>query len=254
MDRYRQMTNKEKLRAHALRREGLAYETIAETLSGEAEDGRKFDRATIYRVCKNMPDSPLDEPFRWHKLEEYGIPWEASGFIMDMLNEVHKFRGFVIKYKNELPFIVPARLIPTFREVIWWWRVHQATPEIPQQVGYLGDISELSNSFVVREMAHELLKLPLETADLEACLALKPWLNEERHSDYHEMVELGVVPPVNVEMEDMTSAIRRDLFLKAGEKMPVLSLPPRTSHPELLFSQQFKMYEEAMTSTEGEES
>jgi hypothetical protein len=96
MDRYRQMTNKEKLRAHALRREGLAYENIAETLSREAEDRRKFDRATICRVCKNMPVSPLDTAFEWHKLEEYGIPWEASGFIMDMLNGVHKFRGFVI--------------------------------------------------------------------------------------------------------------------------------------------------------------
>jgi hypothetical protein len=94
------MTNKEKLRAHALRREGLSYAEIAETLSDESEDGRKFDRATIYRVCKNMPVSPLDAAFEWHKLEEHGIPWEASSFIMEMLGATYECTQWVIENRQ----------------------------------------------------------------------------------------------------------------------------------------------------------
>jgi hypothetical protein len=245
MYHYRQMTNKEKLRANALRREGRTYADIADVLSDESEDGRKFDRATIYRVCKNMPESPLDDPFRWYQIKEHGIPWEASGFIMQMLDGAYHARQWTIENRETLGQGA-LEFTPTFREVIWWWRVHEATPEIAQQVGRLADIRSLGDLFVTREIAHELLALPLETADLEACLALKPWLNEERHSNYHKMVELGVVPPVNVEILDVRKPIMGNLIRElVREKRPpelagwlIRSSVISREHPELLASQQ----------------
>ena len=84
MEHYRQMWDSEKIKAYQLRREGMSFQTIADNLSKDADDGRKFDRATILRVCRSMPDSPLEQPFEWHRLEEYGLPWEASGYLLKM--------------------------------------------------------------------------------------------------------------------------------------------------------------------------
>jgi hypothetical protein len=47
-------------------------------------------RSTIYRARKNVPNSPLDEPFQWHKLEQYGIPWEASGYLLTLWHGIWK--------------------------------------------------------------------------------------------------------------------------------------------------------------------
>ena len=93
--RYRQMKDSEKIRASQLRGDGETYQGIANILSQEAEDGRKFDRATVYRVCRSIPNLPLDQPFEWHRLDEYTLPWEAGGYILDMWREIQKFRVFL---------------------------------------------------------------------------------------------------------------------------------------------------------------
>jgi hypothetical protein len=225
--------------------------------------GREREIGSDKRVARLINDllekhSPKDSPFEWHRMEEWGIPWQASDFILQMLNEEYeKKKGIIESRESALESEWWAKYQPgwwpeihdytaTFRQVIWWWRVHQAAPEIPQHVGELTDIRDLGDSFAVRELVSELLDSPSEAADLEACLALKPWLDEERHSNYHEMVELGVAPPIKLEFMDMTSPTRRGLLSQVRGRIP-LELVGRLrsqamlkpEHPELLSSQQW---------------
>ena len=126
MERFRQMTHKEKLRAYNLRREGHSYQSIADMLSNDAEDGRKFDRSTIYRVCQSMPSLPVDEPFELIDLEEYGIPWEASAYLLEMwaFAQEHSYFPEIPKY---VVWQIPKE---SFRQARWWWRVHLAAPDL----------------------------------------------------------------------------------------------------------------------------
>jgi hypothetical protein len=190
----------------------------------------------------------LDSPFQWSRMELCGLPWETSSFIMEMLADVYQGNEWEAISRGKVPTGHFFSAIPTFREVIWWWRVHQSCPEIATQVGDLFDIRVLGSSFVIREVANEVIALPLETADLEACLALKPWLNEERHSNYHRKVDLGVVPPLNLELSDRTHPVRKKLLDEvSGQRPPELATwlllhgPFRGEHPELLSSQRFEM-------------
>jgi hypothetical protein len=237
-------------------------ETYQHLCSLKEFKGREDEIGSEKRVGRLINDllekvTPKDSPFEWHRMEEFGLPWEASGFIMQMLGEAYRAmpRGVSVVTGNSLiteiltedrnregpawPNFFPPVFIsfPTFREVIWWWRVREAAPEIAQQVGVLSDIRWLADFFTLREIAHELFNLPLVTADLEACLALKPWLSEDRHSDYHEMVDFEVVLPVPWGglypfMEELPEEIARSTpFLHAVNM----------EHPELLCSQQSDM-------------
>jgi hypothetical protein len=76
-------------------------------------------------------------------------------------------------------------------------------------------------------------------------MALKPWLNEERHANYHWMVDLGVVPPVNTALDDLWCATRRSLLQEVARQRPpelagglLWSGTISSEHPELLSSQQ----------------
>ena len=179
-------------------------------------------------------ESLLDSPFRWYNMgacREYGLPWQASGFIMDMLAMIQGINAELATIKEEL------RLTPTLREVLWWWRVHQAAPEIATYVGILFDIYLLASAFLFRELSRELLAVPTDTADLEARLAVKPWLNERRHQQYHRLLDLKLVVPVQG-WGEVSSALNVTSRLMPLEWVAdhVIKLP---EHPELLYSQQF---------------
>ena len=209
--RYRQMRDPEKIRASKLRRQGMSYQAIADALSDEAKDGRRFDRATIYRVCRAMPESPLDEPFEWHRLEEYELPWEAGAYLLEtwrivMDGEINQFKEL-------------GQVLPTVRQVKWWWRIHQAAPEI----GSKSDVWFLAQRFVNRELTHQVLNKPLFLADLEANLAYKPWEgwpeNLERFEAYMKAVSEGRIPQIQIDdVEDiMWATTREDSFIVATQ-------------------------------------
>jgi hypothetical protein len=183
------------LRAYQLWRTGLGPTAIEEKLSEEF--GKAVSDRTIAIWVKgfkglNPVTVDLDAPFEWYRMDKYGLPWEASSFFMDMMTLWYLERTWLAESGpgNAVSFT------PTVREAIWWWRLHQAAPEVGQQIGSLWDIQLMAAQFVYREMALELLGIPMETADLEARLVLKPWLDQEHHEDYHRAINAGVIPPL----------------------------------------------------------
>jgi hypothetical protein len=183
--RYRQMTDKEKLRVYELRRKDrLSFSAIAEELSNEAEDGRKFDRATIYRVCKNLPDSPLDEPFQWQKLEEYGIPWEASGFLLSLWHGIWERK--LVESTEEAERI-------TAREVLWAWRVHLAAPDISPAHTLMW-----ARRFAGNEIGHLVSGMELNFEGLYQALAYRDFEGEAQAEIYGKALEEGRVKPAAI--------------------------------------------------------
>jgi hypothetical protein len=205
----------QQLRAYQLWRVGLGPSAIEEKLAEEFE--KTVSDRTIALWVKgfkalNPETVNLDAPFEWCRMHKYGLPWEASSFFMGML-------AIGISKKTWLAELGRGNVVsftPTVREAIWWWRVHQAAPEISERVGTLWDIQALAARFVYREMALELLAVPMDTEDLEACLVLKPWLDVKHHNNYHKAVKLGVVPPLKVTSPDQTGAA-----IRASAERPV---------------------------------
>lgn len=216
-----------------LRRAGKSDEVIAQEL--EKLFGHKYHRTSIYRARKKYLDLGQDAPFLWHRMgeyREYGLPWEASALVMDMTGMILRINNGLANMDARAP-----QLAPTVREALWWWRVHQAAPEIARDMGVFFDIYWLASSFVFRDLNHELLGVPMETEELELRMAVKPWLNEERHKEYHQMVDRGVVPNVHpgFEMIHLLAMVANLPSEWVGSGSIKLSL-----HPELLYSQQYK--------------
>lgn len=200
MERHRQMTDEERLRAYKLRGEGNTYQAIADTLSQEAEDGRQFDRATIYRACRAMPRSHLDEPFQWHRLEEYGLPWEASSYLLTMWRDGQE--GKLLPTKKR--YVMPP---PSVREVRWWWRIHLADPDTDMR-----GVWATAQQFVARELLHALLDKTVDMSDLMAYLAYRPWTDGEHLSTYLRAVKEGRIPAVK--------QFSMDLLDRAVDELP----------------------------------
>ena len=182
--RYRQMTGVEKLRLRHLRnRERLSFKAIADTLSQEAADGRKFDRVTIYRAYKSMPDLPVDAPFQWHKMnsQDNELPWGASAYLLE-------FWRFALE-SSVYPLEDTAVALPSVREARWWWRVHLADPDLE-----MSGVLNLAKAFELRELFHDVLGIPLEVEDLEALLGYKPWQDDEKLHVYLRAIEEKRIP------------------------------------------------------------
>ena len=214
-------------RAYDLFLEGSGPAAILRMLEDEFEE--PVSARTVATWVKSFKElSPgtvsLDSPFEWHRLEEYGLPWEASAYLLEMWafvqeNEIYEARGFTI----------PP---PTIRQVRWWWRVHLAVPELD-----MADVWVLAQRFAFRELAHEVLGQPSGMADLEAHLAYKPWEgwpdSTEKLERYHRAIEEGRIPPLRfykamIVGPQMDKAMVRSML---GSQMFV------PGYPELLFSQ-----------------
>lgn len=167
----------QQVRAYQLHQQRFGAGAI--TLQLELEFEAPVSRRTVERWIGGFPkDSELDSPFEWHRMEEYGLPWEASAFLLEMLFAARESR---------LNHLLPE---PTVRQARWWWRVHLAAPEIRDP----DDLILLAQRFVSREIAHDILGSPLDLGDLQALLAYKRWRNDARRERYLAATTEGRIP------------------------------------------------------------
>jgi len=186
------------LRAYQLFRDELGQTAIAVQLE-EAFENPVSERTvgSWIRGFKSLNPTTLDldATFAWHKLEDYGLPWEASSYLLAIsrLSSEEAIEGHYYR--------------PTNRQARWWWRIHQAVP----QIDVLSDVWFLAQRFVNRELIAEVLGRPLEFDDLEAHLAYKPWEgwpdNPDRFKVYFLAIRKGLIPVVeNDNTDDLEQA------------------------------------------------
>jgi len=178
-----------------------------------------------------------DQPFEWHRLEEYGLPWESSSFLLPMWAWVRESGPFPT-FDMNFP-------LPTIREVRWWWRIHLAMhlpkpPSIPKgkslnvQELHYSQVWTISQLFLVRDLTSHLLGKPLELADLEGYLAYRAY-DPDQLPTYLEAVEKGRVPPIPVPLREEEFPIDKAPdypFLRLIPK--VLSGDPDAVFPDLI--------------------
>ena len=149
----------------------------------------------------------LDSPFQWHLCQSYGIPWEAGPFLLEMcyvMQHIDLQTDGNFEHTTEDGLTVGLIHLPLVREVVWWWRIHLAAPELGKDIGTANHIRSIAGEFVSRELLHEILGRPLEVADLEAWLTWKPWLSKDRDAEYRQAVKRGIIPPVHTEPRERT--------------------------------------------------
>jgi len=135
----------------------------------------------------------LDAPFHWQDIDsyaEFGLPWEAGAFINEMWFAIEQDVLMLPLDGEDYLRVVP----PTVRRARWWWRIHQACPEItaPRKGIWPGlgrdfgplDLAFLAENFLEREVAHDVLGLPLDMDGFAALIRYKPWLTQSRFLAY----------------------------------------------------------------------
>jgi hypothetical protein len=183
----RWLTDEEKIMAKTLRQNGHSYEEIAKAISEVAEDGHKPNRSTVYRAIRNMPESSEDVPFEWHRMGEYGLPWEASHYLLEMwaqLNESEAGFDLDSTYSRK---VQTAEL--TVRQAKWCWRVHLSAPDL----GFR-DTWQKAQDFVYEERRCDFLGKPFDAEDLWAYLAYGEWRSEDHRKRYRKAVNERRIP------------------------------------------------------------
>lgn len=162
----------------------------------------------------------LDAPFEWRRLQVYGVPWEASDFLLRMWAYVREGRQLFAIVGG---FYIP---LPTAREALWWWRIHSAAPELN-----MSNVWWLAQRFVFRELAHHALAEPLELSDLEAHLAYKPWASQEKHRTYLRAIADKRIPPIQTRTLGKYSETMRLLTNRESD----VDVPPDAEHNHRVF-------------------
>jgi len=167
----------------------------------------------------------LDSPFVFNKMEDYGLPLDASAYLLQLLTSWADGR---------------LSWWPWVRDMRWVWRVHRAAPELE-----LPDVWGLAQMFTTRERASDLAGNPDNFEDLYAYLAIKPWINERNLETYKRAyisIAEGLMQPINVEHETTSQDdFRRSAFTLLRERDdPVTLITSRVAarllfgHPEVL--------------------
>ena len=172
----------------SLRAQGKSIDQILNDLGDD-----RVSRGTVAKYTKQFDNSHETDkeryhPFEWHRLEEYGLPWESSAYLLEMWMRIREY--WADEDKSAPP--PGPRLPPTVRQVRWWWRVHLA---VPDGVNTL-DIYFWAEHLVRREMFSEVLDSPLDVADIEAYLAYKPWAGPDNLALYSLAVTEKRVEPL----------------------------------------------------------
>ena len=209
-------------------RPSLILEDLIEEYNDEAVSLR-----TVSTWCKAFKErrTEIDDPFEWHRLGEYrvkglDIPWEASRYILDMWHDIKA--GKHVNVGRIILAGVKKWPAPTVREVGWWWRVHQALPDIDWL-----DVHDIAAAFVLREIDRDILGKPFKVDDLEAWMAWRPYADENRAEDYISAISNGIIP--KIENPRITG-----LELLSDEKLFAAALSylgawwPDPSQPQLL--------------------
>jgi len=182
-------SEKQRLWAYGLYRQGFKASAIHAQLEEDFGKSNRWDESedvvslgTVKNWIRQFEElgasaTSLDEPFEWHRLEEYGLPWEAGEYLLRMWNFFKE--GGVMRPTPP----------PTARQARWWWRVHLAAPDIDML-----NLWHLSQEFASRELVSDVLGKPLELGDLEARLAYEPWADDEKYRRYHHAIEEGRIP------------------------------------------------------------
>jgi len=175
--------------------------------------GRVPELRTMQRVVRDIRGrlTPLDTPFQWHRLEEYGLPWEAGAYLLEM---------WVTSREPPLPTDrFPPQSAPTARAARWVWRTLLAVPDLD-----VLHIRYFAERFAQRELAHEVLGVPFYVADLEAHLAYRPWEgwpeDLSMYNRYQGAVQEGRIPPLEDEIKWI------DQVLDGLKQLPPQLLPP----------------------------
>lgn len=173
------------------REEGLTIDQIQNRMQDDRDAGKVGatmpGRNTIAKYVREYEASlkDLDKPFEWSSLKKYDLPWEASSYLLEIQTLLQK--GAMIEhYFGDQK----TKLLLTFRQATWCWRVHLAAPDIDSPI----DVWYLAQRFANRELAAANLDVPLYFADLEAHLAHKPWSSQEREQSYLQAVRAGDIP------------------------------------------------------------
>lgn len=150
----------------------------------ESETGGKPNpphRNTIQKYTSEydaLPDveKAKDLPIDWTRLNDYDIPWEASGQLLDFWKRT-TFGKFSV---------APLNPHPTARQVKWWWRVMCAAPGASDKY-----IDNLAHDFAEREQWAE--SAPDEQVayrDLWAFIAFRPWTSQQAFGEYLRALEM----------------------------------------------------------------
>ena len=223
-------------RSYELHLEGFGPTAILHSLEREFVDPvSPRTLATWVKAFKGLSEAitNLDAPFEWHRVTQYGLPWDASAYLLEM--------WVYIKENFEVSDGIPPMSV---RQARWFWRVHQAVPEISQE-----DTFYLALRFVVREQLSDLLGQPAKMYDLEVHLAYQPWASEKKREVYLEAVKAGRIPAIS-SPESHGLAIPVDKKpLGESHLLTIMSLAGGTFsnvYPELLESQVMYIFEKLL--------
>jgi len=227
-------SREQQLRAWDLFRKGLGTGAIVSKL--EQEFHEPVSRRTVERWIEGfkVKASTEDSSFQWYQSEDLGIPWEATKWLLEVW--VRAMEGLGIR-----------QLIPTARQVKWWYRVHQVCPNLDHR-----KLAFIAQRFVAREVAHEVLGEPLQMDDLSAWLSYRGWEEHDLlgdltyHQRYLQAVGEGRIPRLRSRDWAWDLAIKVDQASHdlASFMFTLESFGLESEHPELLPDRQLGIIRE----------
>jgi len=170
---------------------GLKHGVICDHLPEQFPERKVPNLRKVQRLVQDIKDVSTnvpgwkDEPFAWHRMAQYEIPWEASPIVMELVGRFSKgsypeqISGLFDTPTAEMA--TPATQAvdhsnchsrPTACQVIWFWRVRQILPHHPVVI-----VELLSARFAFAELGQDIWGRPMQVEGLERLLT--EYQNEE---------------------------------------------------------------------------
>ena len=177
----------------------LSASEIHRQLSGSKLFSFKYDRSLrqTQRYVKHIRGNlgHLDERFEWRTCAgSDDIPWESGTFLLDMWAYIQERN-----HAESLPSTANSPLSKvTIRRARWWWRVHQAVPNLPNHMDRREFVSSISDRLWISDLAENILGIPHpDSSAEEAYLAYREWEGADKKDIYDLAVQQGRISQLN---------------------------------------------------------
>ena len=149
----------------------------------------------IADLKKRYYDTPrlqtLNSAFKWHRLADYDLPWEASQFLLEMqtwFEEWYSEWSRETRAGSEEGYPDP---VFTVHEAQWSWRIHLAAPDLDLFKNWT-----IAHRFMIHELRATLRVEPPDMEALEGYLRYGEWRSEDHRNRYHKAIQEGRVRPL----------------------------------------------------------
>jgi|AP95_1055475.scaffolds.fasta_scaffold60630_1 hypothetical protein len=176
----------------------------------------------------------IDKLFTWPLTEDalnVGLEWHASSFLLECWKDEEEENDAIRRAHQETARIRGSDINkgiaapPTIRKALWWWRVHEASQDLPDDADRVEFSRDHGGRLWAWDFSKDVLGSPIDVSDTVDFLRYKPWKSEIHDEIYKKAISDGRVNPLDRGVGVIRDSSGKITQIIQSKPIPIKNMP-----------------------------